>query len=192
MAAQRRVAALAAQLSANETRQIAPEPAWIGQTKYARIATPRGAPPPPLACTRSAAYPLEPLPYAHRPDQDTVAARAGAPEHKLPGPPAHVLPGRRSRLDGSTSRDPRAHTPSRPRAHAAPDPSAPRAQADTQTKERMMLEIERDPAFANDDRHDLTRPETRERTMRKVRARAGAGGARAAKPLPPPRRARQR
>ena len=39
-----------------------------------------------------------------------------------------------------------------------------------QTKERMMLELERDPAFHNDDRHDLTRPETRERTMRKVPA----------------------
>lgn len=41
-----------------------------------------------------------------------------------------------------------------------------------QTKERMMLELERDPAFQNDDRHDLTRPESRERTMRKVPAAA--------------------
>jgi hypothetical protein len=31
-----------------------------------------------------------------------------------------------------------------------------------------MLEFERDPIFSNDDRHDLARPETRERTMRKV------------------------
>ena len=37
-----------------------------------------------------------------------------------------------------------------------------------------MLEIERDPVFNNEDRHDLTRPETRERTMRKVGLAAGS------------------
>jgi len=31
-----------------------------------------------------------------------------------------------------------------------------------------MLEIERDPVFNNEDRHDLTRPEVRQRTMAKV------------------------
>lgn len=54
-----------------------------------------------------------------------------------------------------------------------------------------MLELERDPAFHNDDRHDLTRPETRERTMRKVPAAslpAGVGGRSAAKCRPMHRR----
>ena len=40
----------------------------------------------------------------------------------------------------------------------------------TKRKEHMMLELERDPLFNNDDRHDLTRPQTRERTMAKVRS----------------------
>ena len=32
-----------------------------------------------------------------------------------------------------------------------------------------MMELERDPSFNLDDRHDLTRPETRERAMTRVR-----------------------
>eukprot|EP00160_Parvularia_atlantis_P017138 Unigene5768_Nuclearia_a/m.17629 Unigene5768_Nuclearia_a/g.17629 ORF Unigene5768_Nuclearia_a/g.17629 Unigene5768_Nuclearia_a/m.17629 type:complete len:704 (-) Unigene5768_Nuclearia_a:44-2155(-) len=38
----------------------------------------------------------------------------------------------------------------------------------TAVKEKIMLEIERDPVFNNEDRHDLTRPQARERTMAKV------------------------
>jgi len=32
-----------------------------------------------------------------------------------------------------------------------------------------MLELERDPTFNGDDRHDLTRPESRERAMTRVK-----------------------
>lgn len=40
----------------------------------------------------------------------------------------------------------------------------------TMERERIMLEIERDPLFANENRHDLTRPEVREKTMSKIRS----------------------
>ena len=55
-----------------------------------------------------------------------------------------------------------------------------------QTKERMMLEIERDPVFNNEDRHDLTRPEVRERTMRKVCDPPSLAEPCHAMPCPPP------
>jgi acyl-CoA oxidase len=38
-----------------------------------------------------------------------------------------------------------------------------------QLKERIMLELERDHLFRNDDAYDLTRPEVRERTMAKAK-----------------------
>lgn len=41
-------------------------------------------------------------------------------------------------------------------------------EAETHLKERFMLEFERDLTFKNDDIHDLTKDQVRERTMEKI------------------------